>query len=337
MREPPNIPEAHLRACLQNQYGLLPLTCEFLPLGLDSHAGVYRVEDQQGNVYLLKVTSRPHYEASYFVPRYLHDQGISAVVAPQPTKNNTLWTHLEHWTVIVYPFIEGDTSWMGMTAKQWSEVGGVLRQIHQISLPLVGFASLRKETFDATNYTRLVHEMSDYLAHTRYNDSDSARALHSSWTAHQPTIHEAVTYLEKLAAELQRQTHQFVICHADLHPANLLRAHDGHVFVIDWDEVMLAPKERDFILLQGMFTHGSFNLSDAPFFHGYGQTEVNWLLFTYYLYERAIQDLIVCAQEVLFRDDLGEETKAVSVALFHEVWAHGGEMEMASIAATQLS
>ena len=35
----------------------------------------------------------------------------------------------------------------------------------------------------------------------------------------------------------------------DLHPANLLRDDAGQVFVIDWDEVMLDPNERDFLFI----------------------------------------------------------------------------------------
>ncbi len=65
--------------------------------------------------------------------------------------------------------------------------------------------------------------------------------------------------LEKLAEVLQSRTLPYVISHADLHPANLLRDPLGHVFVIDWDEVMLAPKERDFI-----FVKASSADSEAP-------------------------------------------------------------------------
>src|SRR5438105_11590455 len=111
MRKPPNIAEEQLRACFQNQYDLIPVTLEFLPRGLDYSAGVYRVVSEQGTAYLLKATARPLYEPGLLVPRYLKDQGIRSVVAPVPTKNNTLWTRLVDWIVIVYPFIDGDSSW----------------------------------------------------------------------------------------------------------------------------------------------------------------------------------------------------------------------------------
>src|SRR5437016_14227144 len=100
MREQPKIPEEQLGACLQDQYDLFPVTLEFLPLGLDYNAGVYRVVSEQGTAYLLKVTSRPLYEPSCLVPRYLSTQGIPAVVPPVPTNSKALWPKLVEWTVI---------------------------------------------------------------------------------------------------------------------------------------------------------------------------------------------------------------------------------------------
>src|SRR2546421_8738456 len=82
MREQPGIPEEQLRACLQDQYDLYPVTLEFLPRGKDYKAGVYRVVSEQSTAYLLKVTSRSLYEPRCLVPHYLKDQGITSVVAP---------------------------------------------------------------------------------------------------------------------------------------------------------------------------------------------------------------------------------------------------------------
>ena len=310
MREKPNIPDEHLRACLQDQYDLVPVALEFLPRGLDYHAGVYRVVSEQGTAYLLKVTSRPLYEPRYLVPRYLNDQGIASVVAPLPTKSNTLWTQIRDWTVIMYPFIDGDTSLTGMTNEQWKELGSIFKQIHQVIVPAEGFKSLRKETFDPTEYVHWVHEFETQHAHSQ-GGSASQRALRSSWVAHQSTIHTAVSSLETLAGVLQRRSGPYVICHADLHPANLIRDHGGHVFVIDWDDVMLAPKERDFIFVREA-------QADA-FWEGYRQTEIDWIALTYYRWERVVQDVIECAKDMFFKDDLGEETRADVVQLFHEI------------------
>jgi spectinomycin phosphotransferase len=324
MREKPSIPEEDLRACFQEQYDLIPVTLEFLPRGKDYHAGVYRAVSEQGTPYLLKVKSGSLYEPGYLVPRYLRDQGIAAVVAPLPTKRNTLWTRVGAWTVILYPFLEGDTSLTGMTGEQWKEVGTIFKRIHQVMLPPFGFESLRKETFDPTGYARWVRAIETQHIHSE-GGSVSKRALRSSWVAHQPTIHMMVTALEKLAGVLQRRTFQHVICHADLHPANLIRDHAGHVFVIDWEDVMLARKERDFIFVREP-------QADA-FWEGYGQREIDWIALTYYRWERVVQDLIECAGHVCFRDDLGEETRADAAQMFHEILAEDGSNIAAAYAA----
>src|SRR5579863_5907589 len=152
MREKPDIQDELLRARLQDQYDLVPVTLEFLPVGLDYHAGVYRVVSEQGSAYLLKVTSRPLYEPRYLVPRYLNDKGITFVVAPLPTKSGALWAKLMDWTLIVYPFIEGNSSFTGMTDEHWRVLGSIFKQIHQVPVPVEGFESLRKETFHAAEY-----------------------------------------------------------------------------------------------------------------------------------------------------------------------------------------
>src|SRR5437016_9170256 len=129
MREQPKIPEEQLRVCLQDQYNLYPVTLEFLPLGLDYNAGVYRVVSEQGTAYLLKVTSRPLYEPRCLVPRYLYDQGITSVVAPIPTSSGALWTVLSDWTVIVYPWFCGETSLRGWTNSHGKQVGPTFDRI----------------------------------------------------------------------------------------------------------------------------------------------------------------------------------------------------------------
>jgi spectinomycin phosphotransferase len=310
MRVPPRIAEEDLRACLQDQYELGLVTLAFLSLGHDYEAGVYRAVREWGTAYLLKVTSRPLYEPRCLVPRYLCDQGIASVVAPLPTRSGALWTKLAEWTVIVYPWVSGDSSLTGMTDEQWKQVGTIFRRIHQVILPPVGFESLRKETFDPEGYTRWVGAFGTQLAQAQGRGA-ARRALRSCWLAHQSTIHTMLTSLEKLAGVLQSRTLPSVICHADLHARNLIRDQAGQVFVIDWDEVMLAPKERDFIFVRQPQAN--------VFWEGYGQTQIDWVALTYFLWERVVQDLMECARNVWFRDEWGEETRGEAARLFQEI------------------
>jgi spectinomycin phosphotransferase len=312
MREPPRIAEEQLRTCLQDQYDLGLVTLEFLPLGHDYDAGVYHAVSKQGTAYLLKVTSRPLYEERCLVPRYLNDQGIASVVAPLRTRSGALWTVLSDWTVIVYPWISGDSRLTGMTDEQWKQVGTIFKQIHQVMLPPVGFESLRKEAFDPTEYIRWVRTFETQQVHTEGGDA-AQRALRSCWVAHQSTIHTVLTSLEKLAGVLRSRTLPSVICHGDLHPRNLIRDRAGRVFVIDWDEVMLAPKERDFIFIRPPHA--------AAFFQGYGQAEIDWVALTYFLWERVVQDLIEYTRNVWFRQDWGEESRLEAVQLFEVILA----------------
>ncbi len=312
MREPPRIAEEQLRTYLQHQYDLGLVTLEFLPRGRDYDAGVYRAVSQQGTAYLLKVTSRPLYEARCLVPRYLHDQGIASVVAPLRTRSGALWTVFSNWTVIVYPWISGDSSLTGMTDEQWKQLGTIFKQIHLVMLPPVGFESLRKETFDPREYIQWVRAFEVQQVHAEGGDA-AQRALRSSWVAHQPTIHTVLTSLEKLAGVLRSRTLPSVICHGDLHPRNLIRERAGRVFVIDWDEVILAPKERDFLFVRPPHA--------AAFFQGYGPAEIDWVALTYFLWERVVQDLIECTRNVWFRQDWGEESRMEAVQLFDVILA----------------
>jgi spectinomycin phosphotransferase len=134
---------------------------------------------------------------------------------------------------------------------------------------------------------------------------------------HRATIDTVVTSLEKLATVLQSRPFPHVICHADLHARNLIRNDAGQVFVIDWDEVMLAPKERDFIFVRPPH-------ADA-FFQGYGPTDIDWAALTYYLWERVIQDLIECTRNACFRDDWKEESRAEAVRLLDMILAKDNE------------
>jgi spectinomycin phosphotransferase len=331
MREKPNIAEEQLLTHLENEYHLSVLNIEFLPLGLDTNAGTYRVVDRQGAAYFLKVKQAASFhEPACIIPRYLRDQGIAAVVAPLPTQQQALWTQLENWRIMLYPFIDGETNWQpGLNDEQWRAVGAAFKQIHGATLPPEGFPSLRTERFDPSEYSRWIESFEAQQLASHY-DCSVERDLRACWIEHQSTIHTLLSLMEKLARVLTAHAGPLVICHADLHPGNIVRTPSNDVFVIDWDDVMLAPKERDFIFINET---GS---TPSPFFQGYRASEIDWAALTYYRGERVITDLIACAQDVLFRDDLKQATRAEVVELFRDIFSANGEVKLAFATAAHL-
>jgi spectinomycin phosphotransferase len=337
MLEEPNIAHDELRAGLQEHYVISPASLDFLPIGHDADAGAYCVVELDGTRYFLKVRRRSMYEPTYLMPRYLRDQGIACVVAPLRTSQNALWTQIAGWTLSVYPFIEGDTGMkLGMTDDNWRELGTVFRRIHGLPLPPEGFQLLREETFDPSEYRYWVRRIDSRVAAPEVG-SEVERALTSAWLTYQPTIHSLVASMEKLGPILQERSGPRVICHADLHANNVLRDPTEHVHVVDWDDVKLAPKERDFLFV-GEPVEGDASSQDTPpFFQGYGKTEIDWTALAYYRCERAVQDVIENASQVLFRDDLNGGTKATAVQLFHLTFDQDNHAEAARAAVARVS
>ena len=141
MHEQPNIPEEDLRAVFAEQYDLAAASLEFLPLGGDNRAGVYRVVSEQGRLICSK-PGREHFTKPVAWFRATSAiRGLQPSLLPFPRRGRRLWTRLGEWTLTVYPFIDGDTGWNpGLTDAQWQAVGTALRQIHQVRLPAEGFA-----------------------------------------------------------------------------------------------------------------------------------------------------------------------------------------------------
>ncbi len=136
MLERPDLSDAKTIACVQAAYGLRVTGIEFLPLGVDVNAGVYRVVAEDATAYFLKVRRGPFVETAVLLPKLLHDQGIPQIIAPLSTQTGQLWAGLEDFTLILYPFVEGHDGYtVALSDAHWRELGSALRRIHTAVLP----------------------------------------------------------------------------------------------------------------------------------------------------------------------------------------------------------
>ncbi len=330
MREPPaNLSTEALVAALRDQYGLAATELTFLPLGHDSSAWVYRVELEDGRRFFLKARLGVTNQASLLVPRYLHDHGVTRVVAPIPARSGALWAAAGDYALILYPFIEGATGMeRGMAPQQWVDYGAALRQIHATPVAPELARQMRRETFTpdgAATVRRL-----DAAMGAQRHDDPAAQALAAIWAERRPQILALLERADELGRRLQQARPPLVLCHADIHTNNLLLDPEQQVWIVDWDETMLAPKERDL-----MFAIGGISAKlvgpreEALFLQGYGPAEIDPLALAYYRYAWALGDIGDFGAQVMFRPDLGQLTKQEALRFFAGLFEPG---EIVSIA-----
>jgi spectinomycin phosphotransferase len=158
-------------------------------------------------------------------------------------------------------------------------------------------------------------------------DNPFEKQLAAYWNDHRREIATIVERAVQLGRMLQGKPRDFVLCHADIHTANLLLDAQGKLFIVDWDQPVLAPKERDLMYV----TVGDFvadEREEALFFQGYGKTDVDPLTMAYYRYEHVMEDLAAFAEQV-FSADASDETKQDSLAWFVAQFRPGGGVEAA--------
>ncbi len=142
MLEPPPISHAALAACLRTEYGLHDLALEFLPLGADLSAAVYRASAPEAPTYFVKLKFGAFDEMSALLPRWLAEQqpvgakGIAEVMAPLPAISGRPWAETADFRLLVYPFVDGRDGYEAMLSEsQWIGFGRAMRAIHDAPLP----------------------------------------------------------------------------------------------------------------------------------------------------------------------------------------------------------
>lgn len=332
MLDKPNIKDETLITALHERYGLPVETAEFLQLGHDSNAGVYRVQTSDGTLYFAKVKKGAFDAASAAIPRYLKDHGLSQAVAPIPTHTHELWTRLEEYTLLLYPYIDGQTGMaLGLTNQQWVEYGAILKQLHATTLPGDLLALTPSETFiPQPHLCGVVKQLLGAIEDRTYTDPYQ-HELAAFWNERRAEIQRIVERAESLGRALQQRKLPFVLCHADIHTNNILIDTAGQLFVVDWDQPIQAPKERDLMFVIDTPIGGlkADPQQEQLFFQGYGPIEIDWLAIAYYRYEWAIEDMGGFAEAVFLRDDVSNETKAHEGSLFQLLFQPGYIIEAA--------
>jgi spectinomycin phosphotransferase len=308
MLERPDLQDDRTITCLQDEYGLDVAQITFLPLGADRNTAVYRVVAADGTAYFLRIRGGAFDETSVALPRYLSDQGIQQIIAPLPTRTGQLRADLDIYKAILYPFVEGRDGYeVRMSERQWAEFGSALKRLHTVDVPAALADRIRQETY-SPRWRESVRAFLERVGYDRFGDP-VANKLAALLSAKRAEILFLVARAEALAQSLQIQSPAFVLCHSDVHAANVLIDADGTLYIVDWDDPIFAPKERDLMFIGGAqgFVSGGPREEEDLFYRGYGRTVVDPTALAYYRYGRIVEDIAVFCERVWGTTEGGED------------------------------
>ncbi|MEU8328955.1 phosphotransferase [Micromonospora sp. NPDC048839] len=275
-------------------FGLPLSTMERVTHGADEHARLWLASTVDGARYAVKLSGGGT-AAGLAVTAYLAGQGVPGIAAPLRTHDGQLSVDHDSHRLSVVPWVSDQRALDGaMTDAHWYAYGEVLAAVHAV--PVTDELSRLLPPGGAA-YPSIVAATRAMAERLRDPDrSDPAGPVLADLAAVWSTVADRVRTLtggvERMAADL-RDRPAPVVCHGDPHLGNLLLGADGQVWLIDWDDAVLAPPECDL-----MFVRGGV-LAFAPVtpgqqravLAGYGPADIDPARLAWFLAVRALDDL----------------------------------------------
>ena len=323
--------EDDLVAALRTHYGIAATSAELVPGGEDANAWVYRVEARQMQTpYLVKVrTADRRNEAATAIPRYLHEGGVAHVVAPIRSAAGSLSVEAAGFSLTVYPFIEGRTGTdAGLSERHWRALGHIVRRLHDDVLPPNLLELLATETYRRAEIDT-IRQIDNAVSARRFADPVQGE-IAKFWVSQRDRMHDLTARTDELGRQLERRALPLVACHADLHTWNVMIDDSDGLWVVDWDEVVRAPKERDLMFVVGGI-HSDLVAphETALFFEGYGDVIVDPLALSFYRCAWAVQDIAGFGEQIFLAVEPREERRRNAARLLRGLFETGGIVEIA--------
>ena len=184
------------------------------------------------------------------------------------------------------------------------------------------------ETF-ALPSAALVRHILDLTETTEFENAVAAQFA-AFWREHAARIHQMVARAEALGRRLQSRSFDHVLCHADIHAANILVGDDGRIHLIDWDGPIIAPRERDLLFVVGSrIARVVEPREEELFFAGTGRSISTRRRSIYYRYERIVEDLGEIGRSVLLDPNPSDQMRAEESRLARSFFAPGGDIDHA--------
>lgn len=252
MKHEPTIDRPRLLQAVHDAYGITVHTAEFVPVGYAAACYVLGIRKQAQ--YFLKLWPNTHAGRAaaarrrVYLPlvRALFERGLfTRVPYPLRARNGSLCSVFDECPYAVMSLVPGSTpsGWPDWPDSLWDELGCTMARIHRATDSVADLLPPR-ESF-AIPFEADLRRGLERIGSVDVRARPGLRALRDLVLPRRDNVLAQLERLHGFRESVRALPSTFVLCHTDLGGDNVLVDDAGHMAVLDWDEVTLAPPEHD--------------------------------------------------------------------------------------------
>jgi spectinomycin phosphotransferase len=288
-----------LAAWVREDFGIPLIGVRPTGLGADARAATFVGETGDGSRYAVKASTTP--QRGLAVADFLAAHGVCGIPTPVRTRDGGLTAARGGQRLSVVPWV-GQRRALdgGMDEAQWRGLGRLLARMHATDARDPVLAVLPTEGPDQSRLVEQARAMRERLARCSADEA-LGQELRDLWGVNWARVLAVADRAESLATSPAWAATRRVVCHADPHAGNVVLGADGEVWLLDWDDAVLAPREADLMFaLGGVLAFAPITTDEQrAFFEGYGTTDWDADLMGYFQCVRALDDVLSWSEEVL--------------------------------------
>jgi len=242
------IDKSLLKDVIQKKFGISVVNFTLVPKW--EAARGYIIESSNHKSFFLKIywDDKTTDSAFRFADDLFSRAGIVNIAHPIPTSQGQMRIQIRDFQIALFDWISGKTAQEHkLTDIQLEGLGELLAKIHQ-SKTIIGEYSVR-ENFTIPFKDRLVSILSD-MSEMTGDSSKYKTKLELFLRPHRQEFMRELEILEKLQRKVRTMNLEFVNCHGEPSPGNILSSDNAEVYLLDWDEPIFAPKEKDLLFFK---------------------------------------------------------------------------------------
>ena len=258
LTEPRDLDRSELRQVLERHWSLRDPQLDYLAVGFGSHhwsavasdgtRSFVTVDDLEADFRATPGTDQAFaaLDRAFRTANVLSDTAsLEFVLAPLLDRDGEVIRRLgDRYAVTVSPFIDGESSEWGSYEEPDDRrmMGALLARLHSATNRVPSNLPGR-EDFAVPSRAALLEALGDL--DRSWDFGPFAEPTRHLLRSSSDELERRLQEYDELVASVRESPDPWVVTHGEPHRANVIRDLQGAVRLIDWDTILIAPKERD--------------------------------------------------------------------------------------------